>query len=343
MPRIPSWLSLPPPAPARVVNASTHGFEIYIGHGSPFSNPFLVHREYERESQVEAFRQWLPSQPELLRLGRSILPGKILGSHCPPRLCHGEVWSEVAEGLWDHLIPDEPVLVFGSNLAGRHGAGAARAARHEYGAELGVGRGRTGHAYALPTKDCDLRSLSITRVLEEIDAFFAEAEATPETQYRFTRVGCGLAELSEAPIQDYVMTKAPANVQLPGTWWVQTQSRAAARVAVSAPKGFGDYDLLAAKLNGLLSRLDQVELVTSGLQGSDPLVERFAVARGLLFRRIPPYWHGFNKAALSVRSQRISWYSSHLIAFWDGVSDPPRAMIRLGERDKLNMRVILTT
>lgn len=48
---------------------------------------------------------------------------------------------------------DDWIFVFGSNLAGGHGAGAAKAAREHYGARYGVGSGRTGRAYAIPTKD----------------------------------------------------------------------------------------------------------------------------------------------------------------------------------------------
>ena len=49
------------------------------------------------------------------------------------------------------------IFVFGSNLAGRHGAGAALYAARKYGAKYGVGVGRTGDAYALPTKDENLK------------------------------------------------------------------------------------------------------------------------------------------------------------------------------------------
>ena len=57
-------------------------------------------------------------------------------------------------------MTDKPwIFVFGSNLAGRHGKGAALFARQERGAIYGVGQGRTGNAYAIPTKDERLRTL----------------------------------------------------------------------------------------------------------------------------------------------------------------------------------------
>lgn len=51
------------------------------------------------------------------------------------------------------------VFVFGSNLAGRHGKGAALIARDCFGARYGAAEGLTGRAYALPTKDAELRFL----------------------------------------------------------------------------------------------------------------------------------------------------------------------------------------
>ena len=56
------------------------------------------------------------------------------------------------------------IFVFGSNEAGRHGKGAALHARQHYGAKYGVGFGRTGDAWAIPTKDAQLRTLPLDRI-----------------------------------------------------------------------------------------------------------------------------------------------------------------------------------
>ena len=53
------------------------------------------------------------------------------------------------------------IFVFGSNLAGRHGAGAALDARRYHGAVYGVGEGLMGNAYAIPTKDRALKPRSL--------------------------------------------------------------------------------------------------------------------------------------------------------------------------------------
>ena len=53
------------------------------------------------------------------------------------------------------------IFVFGSNLAGRHGKGAALWARNNRGAVYGQGEGPQGLSYAIPTKDAKLRSLPL--------------------------------------------------------------------------------------------------------------------------------------------------------------------------------------
>lgn len=66
------------------------------------------------------------------------------------------------------------IFVFGSNLAG--GAGAALTARLHHKAKLGVGRGLTGRAYALPTKDERLQVRSLEEIKEDVDLFIKFAK-----------------------------------------------------------------------------------------------------------------------------------------------------------------------
>lgn len=85
------------------------------------------------------------------------------------------------------------IFVFGSNLAGAHGTGAARVARFEHGAQIGVGNGRTGNAYALPTKDRDIRTMSKAHIQFFVEEFLKYAAAHPELEFQVTRIGCGRA------------------------------------------------------------------------------------------------------------------------------------------------------
>lgn len=109
------------------------------------------------------------------------------------------------------------VFVFGSNLAGRHGKGAALHARQHFGAVYGVGVGRSGNSYAIPTKDEGLRPLSLSRIRKYVDDFKDYAARNPKIQFTVTRVGCGLAGYSDHHIAP-MFSGAPVNCELPEEW-----------------------------------------------------------------------------------------------------------------------------
>lgn len=85
------------------------------------------------------------------------------------------------------------IFVFGSNLAGRHGKGAALDAVRLYGAIYGMPVGRQGQSYAIPTKDKQLNPLPIHKIKGYVDSFLEYARQHPELVFSVTRIGCGLA------------------------------------------------------------------------------------------------------------------------------------------------------
>lgn len=109
------------------------------------------------------------------------------------------------------------IFVFGSNLAGRHGKGAARAARYDWGAEYGVGEGPTGNAYAIPTKDYNIKTLQLSVIALHVHKFIAYAKAHPELEFYVTKIGCGLAGYTEDQIAP-MFKEAPKNCRLPEGW-----------------------------------------------------------------------------------------------------------------------------
>lgn len=106
------------------------------------------------------------------------------------------------------------VFVFGSNLAGRHGKGAALAARREHGAIYGQGDGPQGFAYAIPTKDAQLTTLSLETIASHVEAFKRYAAAHPHMTFRVTPIGCGLAGYRPSQIAP-MFHDAPGNCELP--------------------------------------------------------------------------------------------------------------------------------
>lgn len=109
------------------------------------------------------------------------------------------------------------IFVFGSNLAGRHGAGAAVTARIHYGARYGEGIGRTGNAYAIPTKGRELDTLPLPTIRAFVLDFLRYAKEHPELDFRVTRIGCGLAGYKDADIAP-MFSGCPANCRLPPEW-----------------------------------------------------------------------------------------------------------------------------
>lgn len=111
------------------------------------------------------------------------------------------------------------VFVFGSNLAGRHGKGAALAARLHHGAVYGVGVGRTGNAYAIPTKDEHLKTLPLDVIEAHVRDFIEYVVMHPELEFQVTRVGCGLAGYTDEQIAPMFHGHTlPSNAHLPEGW-----------------------------------------------------------------------------------------------------------------------------
>ncbi len=85
------------------------------------------------------------------------------------------------------------IFVFGSNLAGRHGKGAALHARKHHGAIYGQGVGLQGESYAIPTKDERLQTLPLDAIEAHVYWFLVFARERPDLTFRLTPIGCGLA------------------------------------------------------------------------------------------------------------------------------------------------------
>jgi len=107
-----------------------------------------------------------------------------------------------------------PIFVFGSNLAGRHGKGAALFALKNHGAVYGRGRGLQGNSYAIPTKDEHIRTLPLGAIRTHVGRFLEFAGKFPDTAFMLTPIGCGLAGYKPEQIAPF-FKGAPSNVILP--------------------------------------------------------------------------------------------------------------------------------
>jgi PPE-repeat protein len=106
---------------------------------------------------------------------------------------------KVTEENISTLLENE-IFVFGSNLKGVHGAGAALLAKNKFGAELGMGEGITGQCYALPTKNENIETMFINDIYKHIENLLQVVKNTPEKHFKITAVGCGLAGYTPSDI-----------------------------------------------------------------------------------------------------------------------------------------------
>ncbi len=117
----------------------------------------------------------------------------------------------------EHSIKEGEVFVFGSNLAGRHGKGAAKTALIYYGAVYGKGEGYQGNSYAIPTKNQNLKTLSLSDIQHCAECFINFAKSFPDMKFFLTRIGCGLAGYKDKDIAPF-FKEAPPNVRKPPDW-----------------------------------------------------------------------------------------------------------------------------
>lgn len=98
--------------------------------------------------------------------------------------------EKVIEFTPDYIskLKDGEIFVFGSNLAGQHGGGAARLAYNQFGAEWGVGVGLTGQTYAIPTMHG-----GVDAIAPYVDEFIEFARQNSDMKFYVTRIGCGIA------------------------------------------------------------------------------------------------------------------------------------------------------
>ena len=113
-----------------------------------------------------------------------------------------------------NLRPGE-IFVFGSNLAGMHGGGAARIAVDHFGAIMGQGVGLQGQSYAIPTMQGGVNTIQ-----PYVDEFIRFADCHPEMTFLVTRIGCGIAGFTPEQIAPlFAAAVNLGNIHLPLDFW----------------------------------------------------------------------------------------------------------------------------
>lgn len=125
-----------------------------------------------------------------------------------------DISARTSAGRIEQLAENE-IFVFGSNLAGMHGGGAARLARIRWGAVMGQCVGLQGRTYAIPTMQGGPETIK-----PYVDEFIAFAKAHPGLRFLVTEIGCGIAGFTPSQIAPLFAGAADVpNILLPARFW----------------------------------------------------------------------------------------------------------------------------
>lgn|SRR5690554_7674187 len=112
-------------------------------------------------------------------------------------------------------LNENEIFVFGSNLEGSHGGGAAAIAARKFGAIWGQGVGLQGQSYGIPTMHG-----GVSAIKPYVDEFIEFAKNNPQLNFLVTRIGCGIAGFREEEIAPlFENATSLENVYLPDTFW----------------------------------------------------------------------------------------------------------------------------
>lgn len=128
--------------------------------------------------------------------------------------------NRISDDTITELKPNE-IFVFGSNLSGHHGAGAAKIAMNKWGAKWGKGVGQEGQTYAIPTMQGGVETIK-----PYVDDFIIFAAKHPNSIFLVTEIGCGIAGFTPEMIAPlFKEAIAIENIHLPSRFWEVLKNR----------------------------------------------------------------------------------------------------------------------
>lgn len=244
------------------------------------------------------------------------------------------------------MDPSRPIFVFGSNEAGRHGKGAAALALRHYGALAGQGEGLQGNAYAIPTKDANLKPLPLEPIADAVMRFLTFANEHRDLVFQVTRIGCGLAGYHD---EDMVALFAlgdlmPMNCLLPGLWLRRIDPRVM-RIIVAGGERCGhqpdDVRVMMSDLDRLYKkhRGAKLEIVCADADQMGQLAEQWAQDMAVQSVRFPSESDRYGKAAASLCNWVLAWYGTHLVAYSDGRSRRTQHLVKVARSQEMSIWV----
>ena len=198
---------------------------------------YALAEDYQLLQIADAFDEFWNKYKNDMRV-RPVIDSYIKESLCMPieqtpgRKYNGIIRPEYTPVAIDSLKSDE-VFVFGSNLHGHHGGGAARAAVNKFGAIWGQGVGLQGQSYAIPTMQGGVETIK-----PYVDQFVGFAKEHTELFFYVTRIGCGIAGFKDSDIAPlFKEAMGIANICLPKAFAEVLKDPTAANM-IHAPKPY---------------------------------------------------------------------------------------------------------
>ena len=91
-------------AVTRVVHCKKEPYDVYIGRGSKWGNPFRIGIDGTREEVIVKYCDYLVNRDDLIAALPEI-KGKTIGFFCSPLPCHGDILAELADTLYNNHRP----------------------------------------------------------------------------------------------------------------------------------------------------------------------------------------------------------------------------------------------
>lgn len=84
----------------KIVHCKKEPYDVYIGRGSKWGNPFVIGKDGDREEVISKYEIYIMNKPDLIKQLPE-LQGKVLGCWCKPKNCHGDILKIMVEDeIW---------------------------------------------------------------------------------------------------------------------------------------------------------------------------------------------------------------------------------------------------
>ncbi len=173
-----------------------------------------------QESSAAYGEECMPEERRMVYSSRSLVPRSLrglfgMGKRSKDSMDYREIddMKRTTPEFITELQPNE-IFVFGSNLRGMHGGGAAYIAYRKFGAVMGQGVGLQGQSYAIPTMQGGVETIR-----PYVNDFIVFAKQHPELTFLVTRIGCGIAGFTDSEIAPlFAAAHNVRNIVLPPNW-----------------------------------------------------------------------------------------------------------------------------